>query len=72
MTTEQTGTEPIPERRSWLWDHIGRITGFFLALITLGFIALLAFVGFRPAEGLLVFIVVVLLMIGLGGRLHGL
>jgi hypothetical protein len=55
-----------------LYNHIGRLAGLAIALVTLTFIAVLAFAGFPPAQGLLAFLVVVFVMIALGGRLHGL
>ena len=64
--------DSIPPGRSWLWAHIGRLAGLAIALVSIAFLALLAFVGFRPAEGLLVFLIAVFIMIALGGRLHGL
>ena len=74
MSTEPTSTGPTstgPEvHRSWLWNHIGRLAGFVVALIALGFVALLAVAGYAPAIGLLVFIIVVLVMIVVGGRIH--
>jgi hypothetical protein len=71
MTGEhaETGTDAP---KSWLWEHIGRLAGLCLALITIGFVALLAVAGYAPAVGLLVFIVAVLVMLVVGGRLHGL
>jgi 4-hydroxybenzoate polyprenyltransferase len=67
-------SDPAPRTReqSWLWNHIGRLVGGLLLLIAIVFIALLAIAGFRPAEGLLVFLIVVFIMIAVGGRLHGL
>lgn len=70
--TSNSSPPRAARERSWLYNHIGRLTGLVLAFVALVFIALLAFVGFHPAQGLLVFVVVVFVMIGLGGRLHGL
>jgi hypothetical protein len=67
-------SDPAPNTReqSWLWNHIGRLAGGLLLLIAIVFIALLAIAGFRPAVGLLVFLIVAFVLIAVGGRLHGL
>ena len=70
MSTEQTHPPTVERRRSWLFDHIGRIVGLVGALVAFAFVALLAFDHYPPAEGLLVFLVVMFVMIGVGGRIH--
>jgi hypothetical protein len=72
MSDDPSGASGVTRRRSWLWDHIGRLAGLLIAMVAIAFVSLLAFAGFLPAEGVLVFLVVVLIMIGVGGRLHGL
>jgi hypothetical protein len=69
MSTETTSTGP-EAHKSWLWDHIGRLAGLCLAFVAIGFIALLAVAGYPPAIGLLVFIVAVLVILVVGGRIH--
>lgn len=56
---------------AWLWDHIGRITGLFLGALALFALAFLSIIGFHPALGLLVVIVIGFLLIALGGRMRG-
>jgi hypothetical protein len=70
MSTDQRGAEPIEKPRSWLWDHIGRLTGIVLAVIFMAFLCLLWVAGFPPAGGLLVFLIAVFVMIAVGGRIH--
>jgi hypothetical protein len=55
---------------SWLWAHIGRISGIVLGLVALAFLVLLAVVGFRAADGILIFVLAMGVLIALGGRLH--
>ena len=61
-------TEPQPSR--WLYDHLGRLAGAVLLMLAFAFVAFLAAIGFKPAYGLLVFLVVGMAMIVIGGRLH--
>jgi hypothetical protein len=72
MTVNSAETERVDTERGWLWNHIGRLAGLLLFLVAMAFLGLLASVGYKPAEGLLAFVIVVFAMIALGGRLHGL
>lgn len=55
---------------SWLYDHIGRISGVVLGLIAFGFVAFLAAIGSKPALGLVIVLVVGVAMIAIGGRMR--
>lgn len=55
---------------SWLTMHIGRVVGVAGGLVTLGALAFLAAVGFRPALYVLCFAGAGVLLIYLGGRIH--
>jgi 4-hydroxybenzoate polyprenyltransferase len=59
------------DERSWLYNHIGRLSGTVLGLLVMLFIALLAINGYEPAITLLVIIVAGFLMISIGGKLRG-
>lgn len=63
-------TEPGSGWR-WLWDHIGRIAGFVLALFAFALLVLLASLGWPPAYGLIVLVVIGFVMIIVGGRIKG-
>ena len=56
--------------RQWLFDHIGRVLGIFLGLITVVVLALFAALGFHPALYILVFIVAGFVLIVGGGMIH--
>jgi hypothetical protein len=66
----EPATELTPAPGSWLWAHIGRISGLVLGLLALAFLTLLAVVGFRAADGILIFVIAMVVMIVIGGRLH--
>lgn len=70
MTTQGRPELPV-SRRQWLWDHIGRLSGLFLGACAFAFICLLAALGWAPAYGLVVIVVVGVLMIAVGGRIRG-
>ena len=64
-------TEPREiSARQWLVDHIGRVLGIFLGLVTVAVLALFAALGFHPALFILVFIVAGLVLIVGGGMIH--
>ncbi len=66
-------TEPGAERAPFrLWDHIGRISGVVLGLAVFAFLVVLAVAGDPQALGIIVVVVAGILLIYLGGRLHGL
>lgn len=54
-----------------LWDHIGRISGVVLGLAVFAFLVVLAVAGDPQALGIIVVVVAGVLLIYLGGRLHG-
>ena len=58
-------------RREWFINHIGRLAGVFLGAICFAFVVFLAAIGFKPAFGIIVVVVVGVVLISLGGRLHG-
>jgi len=58
-------------RSSWLWEHIGRLSGLVLGMFAFAFVAFLAVIGFRPALFLLVLVVSGVAMIAIGGRMRG-
>ncbi|HVB04992.1 MAG TPA: hypothetical protein VNF07_01935 [Acidimicrobiales bacterium] len=55
----------------WLGDHVGRLVALTLGFTGLLAIAFLAAIGFRPALGALVVVVVGVALITLGGRMRG-
>jgi hypothetical protein len=71
MNTEQMIEEPQPASSSWLWDHIGRLTGLLLGACAFGFLVFLALIGSKPALGLVVVLVAGFAMIALGGVMRG-
>jgi len=58
-------------RRQWLWDHIGRLSGAVLGLLALAGLIFLAAIGFKPALGLIAVVLIGLLLIVVGGKMHG-
>ncbi len=74
MSTTQRapgGESELLSWKTWLWNHIGRITGTLLGLIAIAAIAFLAAIGFKPALGFLIVIVVGITLIVVGGRIKG-
>jgi hypothetical protein len=61
----------MPSERSWLYNHIGRLSGVILGAIVVLFVAFLAISGYEPATTLLVVLVAGFLMISVGGKLRG-
>ena len=59
--------EPVPFVAS---EHIGMIIGALLGLLVLTALVALAVIGFEPATGLLILIVVGLALIALGSRMR--
>ena len=57
-------------RDSWLWNHIGRISGMVLFLAAFIATAFLAVIGFRPAIVLLLVLIAGVAMIAIGWRMH--
>lgn len=55
---------------SWLYDHIGRLTGLGLGLLVLIGLLWLAAIGFTPALAIIVFFVSGILLIIGGGKIH--
>ena len=53
----------------WLWGHIGRISGIALGVLALGLIVFLAAIGFSPAFGVLMFLLIGTALIFVGGRI---
>jgi hypothetical protein len=57
--------------RSWLYNHIGRLSGLALGLIFISLLVVLAANGYAPATSLLVVAVAGFLMISLGSLMRG-
>jgi hypothetical protein len=55
--------------KGWLWGHIGRISGIVLGVMALGVIVFLAAIGFSPAFGVLMFLLIGTALIFVGGRI---
>lgn len=70
MTSQGPPDLPVSWRQ-WLWDHIGRLSGLVLGALAFAFLCLLAALGWAPAYGLVVIVVVGVLMIVVGGRIRG-
>jgi hypothetical protein len=63
---------PGPAReRSWLYNHIGRLSGLALGLIFVALLVVLAANGYAPATSLLVVVVAGFLMISIGSMMRG-
>jgi hypothetical protein len=63
---------PEPDReRSWLYNHIGRLSGLALGLLFVALLVVLAANGYAPATSLLVVVVAGFLMISLGSMMRG-
>jgi hypothetical protein len=63
---------PDDEREhSWLYNHIGRLSGLALGLIFVILLLILAANGYEPAISLLAIIVAGFLMISLGSLMRG-
>jgi hypothetical protein len=63
----------MPEGRehSWLYNHIGRLSGLVLGLLFVGLLLVLAANGYEPAISLLVIVVAGFVMISLGSLMRG-
>ena len=64
----------IPDRaseRSWLYNHIGRLSGLALGLIFIALLVVLAANGYAPATSLLVIAVAGFVMISVGSMMRG-
>jgi hypothetical protein len=57
--------------RSWLYNHIGRLSGLALGLIFVVLLLVLAANGYEPATSLLVIVVAGFLMISIGSMMRG-
>ena len=67
-------TNEIPEparERSWLYNHIGRLSGLALGLVFVALLVVLAANGYAPATSLLVVAVAGFLMISIGSMMRG-
>jgi hypothetical protein len=63
---------PDPTReRSWLYNHIGRLSGLVLGLIFVALLVVLAANGYAPATSLLVIAVAGFVMISVGSMMRG-
>lgn len=71
MTEEVPMDDGAGHEHGWLYDHIGRISGLVLGLVVVGFLAFLAAVGYEPALGVLVVVVIGVLLISLGSQMRG-
>ncbi len=64
----ERGTRRLARR---VVDHIGMLTGGFLAVLAFAGLVFLAAIGFDPAAYLLVFVAAGVLIIAVGGRIRG-
>lgn len=62
---------PVISWRRWLWDHIGRISGIVLGLFLAAVLGLLMAAGYSAAGFLLLLVLGGMVMIAVGGRIHG-
>lgn len=68
---EVLDAQPAVSTRRWLWDHIGRISGIVLGLIVAAVLCLLMAAGYSAAGFLLLLVLGGMVMIAVGGRIHG-
>jgi hypothetical protein len=68
MTSEMSDDQ---REHSWLYNHIGRLSGLALGLIFLILLLVLAAEGYAPATSLLVIFFAGFLMISLGSLMRG-
>ncbi len=72
--TNQLASSPSDQRRepmlSWLWHHIGMISGLIISLLAIASVVFLAVAGFTDALVLLVIVVFGVAMIIVGGRIR--
>jgi fucose permease len=54
-----------------VWDHIGRISGIVLGLLLTAVLCLLMAAGYSAAGFLLLLVLGGMVMIAVGGRIHG-
>lgn len=66
-----SGVPDESTERSWLYNHIGRLSGLALGLIFVVLLLVLAVNGYEPATSLLVIIVAGFLMISIGSMMRG-
>lgn len=71
MTGSALENESLISRKRWLWEHAGRLAGVALGLLAIAFLALLAIVGYTPAVLFIPVLIAGLVLIIVGGRLHG-
>ncbi|MDA8289522.1 MAG: hypothetical protein M0014_13955 [Actinomycetota bacterium] len=65
------GARPVISKRRWVWDHIGRISGIVLGLLLTAVLCLLMAAGYSAAGFLLLLVLGGMVMIAVGGRIHG-
>jgi hypothetical protein len=63
--------EALISRRQWLWEHVGRLAGIVLGVLAVAFMVILALAGYTPAALFIPVVVAFLVLIIVGGRLHG-
>jgi hypothetical protein len=68
MSSEMPGQA---KERSWLYNHIGRLSGLALGLVFVALLVVLAANGYAPATSFLVVAVAGFLMISIGSMMRG-
>jgi hypothetical protein len=63
--------ETLISKRQWLWEHAGRLAGIVLGIFAIAFLALLAVAGYTPAALFIPVVGAFLVLIIVGGRVHG-
>jgi hypothetical protein len=63
--------ETLISRRQWLWEHAGRLAGVVLGIFAIAFLSLLAVAGYTPAALFIPVVGAFLVLIIVGGRVHG-
>lgn len=71
MMGSATEDDPLVSRRQWLWEHAGRLAGIVLGMLAVAFLAILAIAGYTAAALFIPVLVAGVVLIIVGGRIHG-
>ena len=71
MTGSAIEHESLVSWRQWLWEHAGRLAGIVLGMLAVAFLAILAIAGYTAAALFIPVLVAGIVLIIVGGRIHG-